>query len=201
MGGGGRLNTLARGVSGKNIPAGSISIMGILDEETITTLAENAAAKLWNGFLKFGTVTAGLLGIFIIIKIIKTIFDTIIHGYQIHAVYGCGLHLLGAIWSSLTTLIIHLAKKKQPLTQNGDQPTTTDEGRQPTPAAREFKEAIQELKQISSENLLSKGGRCHVPRRRVYYYLTFNQVYLLFRTLVYYNHLIYNILPIRHCNP
>ncbi|XP_076669653.1 uncharacterized protein LOC143369499 [Andrena cerasifolii] len=151
------LNTLARGISAKNIPAGSISIMGILDEETITTLAENAAAEFWNGFLKFGTVTAGLLGVFIIIKIIKTLFDTIIHGHQIHAVYGCGLHLLGAIWNSLTTLIIHLANKKQPSSQNADQ-LTTDEGRQPTPAAREFKEAIQELKQISSGSLISKGG-------------------------------------------
>lgn len=58
-----------------------------------------------------------MFGIFIIIRVIKIIIDTAIHGYALHMAYGCSLHLLGAIWSSLTHLLLHLAhppaKKKK----------------------------------------------------------------------------------------
>jgi len=46
------------------------------------------------------------------IRIIKLILDTIVHGYALHTVYGWSMYLLGAIWDSLTQLLLHLGKKK-----------------------------------------------------------------------------------------
>jgi len=40
-------------------------------------------------------------------------------------VYGCSLHLLGAIWSSLANLLLHLAREvspKEPKNDNKTQP-------------------------------------------------------------------------------
>ena len=103
------LNTLARGAMGHNIPSGSISMTNLFDERSLERIAESAGTRLWQGFITFGSASAGVIAIFLIIKLIKLIVDTIIHGYALHSVYGWSLHLFGAIWSSVTQLLLHLA--------------------------------------------------------------------------------------------
>jgi hypothetical protein len=49
------LNTIARGVTGKTILPGTVNILGIMDEDTLTTIAKNTESKLRNGFMDFGT--------------------------------------------------------------------------------------------------------------------------------------------------
>lgn len=103
------LNTLARGAMGQDIPPGSVSMLNLLDEKSLEKIAESAGARLWQGFITFGSASAGVLAIFILIRLIKLIVDTIIRGYALHSAYGWSLHLLGAIWSSVAHLLLHLA--------------------------------------------------------------------------------------------
>lgn len=107
------LNHLARGSAGYQVPTGSISLRGLLDENTLNHIADNAAHRLWNGFLQFGTASAGLIGIFLVARLIKLAVDTCIHGYALHSLYGWSLYLLGALWSSITSLLVTLAHKKE----------------------------------------------------------------------------------------
>ena len=48
----------------------------------------------------------------IIIRGIKVIADAIVHGYALHRVFGWSIHLLGALWDSVTNLLFHLGKPK-----------------------------------------------------------------------------------------
>jgi len=88
-----------------------------------TRLLESGFSKR---FVIFGSAIVGVFGIFIVIRVIKLVIDTIIHGYALHTLYGCSLHLFEAIWSSLTHLLLHLArgptnkKNKRNSTDNGD---------------------------------------------------------------------------------
>jgi len=59
-----------------------------LDEQAIDRIAERADHRLWERFVTFGSASAGVLAIFVIIKVIKLIIDTIIHGYALHSIYG-----------------------------------------------------------------------------------------------------------------
>jgi len=104
------LNTIARGAMGQDLPPGSVSMMNLFDDQTLEKIAESAGARLWRGFMTFGSASAGVLAIFILIRLIKLIVDTIIHGYALHSVYGWSLHLIGAVWSSVTHLLLHLAR-------------------------------------------------------------------------------------------
>ncbi|XP_050456773.1 uncharacterized protein LOC126854258 [Cataglyphis hispanica] len=107
------LNTIARGLTGHSIDTNVVSMYNLLDEASLNKIAENAASRVWNGFVTFGSATAGIFGILVVIikiRIIKIIVDTAIHGYALHTAYGWSLHLLGAIWSSLTHLLLHLAR-------------------------------------------------------------------------------------------
>ncbi|XP_076298672.1 uncharacterized protein LOC143217882 [Lasioglossum baleicum] len=154
------LNSVARSMTGKNIPANSISIMGMMNEETLNEIAESAARKFWNGFITFGSFSAGVLAVFIIFKFIKTILDTIIHGYQLHSIYGCGLTLCGAAWSSLTHLLIRRAderRNKTPAADESSDDLRDTRSRADRPGTSEFNKVAEQLKQISFGNLLSKG--------------------------------------------
>lgn len=104
------LNTIAHGAMGGNVPPGTVSLSNLLDEQTLDRIAEGAGRKLWRGFISFGSASAGVLAIFVIARAIKLIIDTIIHGYALHSIYGWSIHLLGAVWSSVTNLLIHLGR-------------------------------------------------------------------------------------------
>ncbi|KMQ87336.1 hypothetical protein RF55_13410 [Lasius niger] len=89
------------------------SISNLLDINTIERIAISTWERFWNKFLLFGNFSAGLIGIYLGIRIIKLILDTIVHGYALHTVYGWSLYLLGAIWDSLTNLLLHLRARHQ----------------------------------------------------------------------------------------
>ena len=46
-----------------------------------------------------------------ILHLIKAIIGIIIQGCTLHAVYGWSIHLLGALWSSVTYLLIQIARR------------------------------------------------------------------------------------------
>lgn len=104
------LNTIARGMNGLSFNDQSGSISNLLDEIALKKIASTAWEKTWGTFLKFSSVSAGIIGILMILRGIKLIIDTIIHGYALHTVYGWSLYLIGAFWDSVTYLLLHLSK-------------------------------------------------------------------------------------------
>lgn len=126
------LNSIARGLTGYASGPHTLTMQNLLDEESINKIAQNAASRIWGGFVTFGSATAGVIGILMIIRLIKLIIDTVIHGYALHTVYGCSLHLLGALWSSITHLLLHLAHGPPRRNQNGPaDPASTNEEAKP----------------------------------------------------------------------
>jgi len=102
------LNAIARGAMGQTIPTGSLSMLNLLDEDSLNRIAENAGQRIWKALITFGSASAGILALFVILRIVKLVIDTIIHGYALHSIYGWSIHLLGAVWSSVTSLLLHL---------------------------------------------------------------------------------------------
>ncbi|XP_076479609.1 uncharacterized protein LOC117165189 [Bombus vancouverensis nearcticus] len=155
------LNTLARGAIGKTIVPGTVNILGMMDENTLTTIVKNTVSSLWIGFMEFGTVSAAIFGILVIFKLIQTIIDIAIHGYQLRETYGCGIALLGAICGSVIHLLLYLKRKR-----NIDDQTAQPQGisitpvvtQQPTPSTSALSELRDTISQISKGNLNSKGG-------------------------------------------
>lgn len=146
------LKTIARGAMGGEIPADSISMMNLLDEDSVNRIAESASRRAWKGFVTFGSASAGVLAIFIIIRVTKLIIDTLIHGYALHTVYGWSLHLIGAVWSSVTHLLLHLGKDDN--RTRGQQPPTLEESplnSHPTPEDRQPGHVHPNERQTTSE--------------------------------------------------
>jgi len=108
--------TIARGAIKQCVPEGSISLNNLLDEKSLDKITESARIRLSKRFVTFGSASAGVLVVFIIVQLIKLIIDAIIYGYALHSIYGCGIHLLGTIWSSAS----HLFLSKSIKTGQGD---------------------------------------------------------------------------------
>ncbi|EFN68983.1 hypothetical protein EAG_15362 [Camponotus floridanus] len=109
-----------------------------------------------------------------IMKFMKLIIDTIIHGYALHSIYGWSLHLLGAFWNSVANLLLHKGTRRYntrsndrtrqspfalPTTEEDDpRPLTRNQGLHPcstSEATRNYKELRklleEDMKTISSE--------------------------------------------------
>ncbi|XP_015596324.1 uncharacterized protein LOC107268248 [Cephus cinctus] len=106
------LSNVARGVTGQTMEKQGMSISYLLDEETINTIVKDTWKKTWGWFTGFGTFSAGLLGIWMIVKFLKFVVDTILHGIALHTIHGWSLWLIGAIWDSLTSFLLHLGQRR-----------------------------------------------------------------------------------------
>lgn len=125
------LNNIAQGAMGGKVKPGTISMINLLDEASLERIAESTGARMWKGFVSFGSASAGVFAIFLIARVIKLCIDTIIHGYALHTVYGWSLHLLGAIWTSVTNLLLHTGSRRNQKTRGAD--TEMEEGRPLSP--------------------------------------------------------------------
>lgn len=116
------LDTIARGSIGETINTDGISFAQLIDDSSIEKIAQRATTKLWSWFTGFGTVSAGMIGVFITMKAIKFTVDTLIHGYALHRAFGWGVWLLGAFWDSVSNFLLHF-KPKKPETTEDKHPT------------------------------------------------------------------------------
>lgn len=154
------LNTLARGVTGHSYPPNSISLSNLLDEEALTKIAEGTMSRIWSSFIEFGSISAGIITIVIILRLIKAIVDAFIHGYELHSAYGCGIHLIGALWTSITHLLMHNALTKSQQASDAEQGKATTNiedrsmpARSITPQLNELRDKLDRIEQISEINL------------------------------------------------
>ena len=125
------LNVLAREMSRIPLSETDDSIINLFDERALEKLAESTWNKTWNKFMVFGTASAGVIGLLLILQVVKMCIDTFIRGYTLHRIYGCSIHLVGAIFASITALIVHLGTRDEREEQQRHEemrmiPSTTD---------------------------------------------------------------------------
>ncbi|XP_046587861.1 uncharacterized protein LOC124293010 [Neodiprion lecontei] len=105
------LNTIAREATGQISADHGLSVNSLIDKEAIKRSLEEAWGTVYNFFNTVGTFSATLLGAWITFREIKFLIDTLVHGYALHLVYGWSMWLIGAIWDSVTNLLLHLSKR------------------------------------------------------------------------------------------
>lgn len=104
------LDQVARGVTGEDVSRDKLNILNLMNDDTLTKFTDNAVNKLWGKFVNFGSVSAGVIMIGIILGIIKYVLNAIIHGYVLYRIYGFGARILGALWRTIANLLIHLGQ-------------------------------------------------------------------------------------------
>nr|QQP18724.1 putative glycoprotein [Soybean thrips chu-like virus 2] len=156
-------NILMRGVDGQSINADSISMGYLMDEHAIKKAAKGALEYTWGRFLCFGQLMSGLLGLYMIGRIIKFIIDTVIHGITLHGLYGCSIYLIGAVWDSVTTLLIHLKNlqyQPQERAPHDEPPSAPLVPQAPTPSDR-----TEDISTVQNHDYTKWNLYPHIPDR------------------------------------
>ena len=105
------LNDLAREMRRYLISNNEGALLKSLNDGAVENIIESIWSKMWTRFITFGTFSAGIIAVIMLIQFFKTLIDIIIQAYALNSVYGWPIHLLGAIWSSVTNLLLHVAKQ------------------------------------------------------------------------------------------
>ena len=108
------LNDFAREMNGLTTTDNEGILLKLLNEDAVSKIIESTWDRTWKRFLTFGTASAGLIGIIIIIKGIKIVADVLVRGYTLHSVFGWSYRLLGAMWSSVAHLLLFLSQGPPP---------------------------------------------------------------------------------------
>lgn len=107
------LHTIAREASGQESLTQGIYVNSLIDENAIKATLSKAWGKIFGFFNIVGTFSVTIFGAWAILRRIKFIIDTLVHGYALHTVYGWSLWLIGAVWDSVTNLLLHLQKQSE----------------------------------------------------------------------------------------
>jgi hypothetical protein len=116
------LSHLALSYSGKSKPSREFSVTQLFNQEAMHEIAESAWSLMYSKLIAFGSLSAACISLLMIIKLIKFIIDTVIHGYALHSIFGWSFYLLAGVWDSMTHLFLHLAR--QPREENNATQTT-----------------------------------------------------------------------------
>ena len=88
-----------REMTGKSTVNQGGSLLNLFNQEEIEQLAESAWLRLWQKFISFGTVSAGVIAVLMILQLLKMFIDAIIRCYTLHSIFGWSVHLLGACFA------------------------------------------------------------------------------------------------------
>lgn len=116
-------NVIVRGFEGAIVNRQGMSMANLLDEDALKKMSDSVIHKIWGWLSVFGNITSGVIGLFMILKLFKFLIDTVIHGKAIYDLYGLSLFLVGSIWDSVTTYILHRRHYKTETAKTKETPT------------------------------------------------------------------------------
>ena len=105
------LNDVAREIHGHTTGDHDGTLMKLMNEDTMEKIVQSTWERLWEKFMTFGTASAGLTAILLILQVIKMAIEVIINAFLLHRIFRWSIHMFGAILGSLTQCLIVISKK------------------------------------------------------------------------------------------
>ncbi|AIY60601.1 hypothetical protein [Dendrolimus punctatus cypovirus 22] len=102
------------------------ALSSLVTEERLKSTFEHFVSDSWQRFLTFGSIFSGIFGIMLIFKLIKLLFDTVIHSRGLYEVYGCGWQMMASIWDAATTYLLSPVRVSQHQTRHFRNDETQD---------------------------------------------------------------------------
>lgn len=106
-------NILARRIIGMETSDQGFSTLGIFNPEEVRQLAHTTMKQIWGWFTDLGMFMSGMIGFYVIFRIIKYIIGVVINGLHIYQTVGRGFALLACFWNTLTMWVVHKHSREQ----------------------------------------------------------------------------------------
>lgn len=103
------LNTIARQMAGVS-DIQSQGIENMFTEQTLWNLFIKGIYGFWEYLKEGGSVSSVLILLIIIWQFLKITIDTLLRGLMLHRIYGFSIHILGALFNSVTQFFLSLQR-------------------------------------------------------------------------------------------
>lgn len=91
-----------------------LHMKSLIDEEMFESLYRKTIDRVWGWFNWVGEFSTTVLGIYVVVRILKFLLDTIVHGHILYNAFGFSFQLLGAMMQSALVLLICCSIEKRP---------------------------------------------------------------------------------------
>ena len=99
------LNDVARSINMEPIRDGK-GLQNLISENVLESVLMKKWHLIWSSALTFGQFSSGVVVIMMLAGVLKLGIEAIIRGYALHHVFGISIKLLGALFGSLTHLLV-----------------------------------------------------------------------------------------------
>ncbi|KAL7286444.1 hypothetical protein TKK_0019392 [Trichogramma kaykai] len=107
----GLLNDVAKEVKTNTSPQSGGVLGNLLNDNAVEKWFSSFWSKLWIKFTTFGSFCSALISMMIFIQVIKFVIETVLNGIALHRIYGFSIHLLAAMWNSVTHFLVALYER------------------------------------------------------------------------------------------
>ncbi|QMP82300.1 glycoprotein [dermapteran chu-related virus 142] len=95
-------NILGGKSTGQNLDSQDITLQSFITSSFVDQIEKTAAERFWGWYSTLITHASGLVGIFLIVKMVLWIIAFCLNCHALYGAFGFGYELLGALWSVVT---------------------------------------------------------------------------------------------------
>jgi len=96
-----------------NSPNDQFDPLNVFGPKEMARIADTTLRRVYGWLSDFGVLSSGVIGIIFCIQLVKYFCSVGLRVFHLRRELGCGLWLLGAIWSSLSYCLLHNHIKRQ----------------------------------------------------------------------------------------
>ena len=100
-------NIIAMRIAGHNVTLQGYNTAYLFSPEQFQKLAESFFGKIWTLVSDFGIFSSGIIGAYLLLRVLKYLFCIILNAIAIFQTIGPHPYLLASVWTTLTNLILH----------------------------------------------------------------------------------------------
>lgn len=133
-------NYITRRVAGLEAGNQGFATLNIFDPAEMKELAQSTFRQLWGWFSDVGVFMSGLIGFYMIFRVLKYGISVVINGLHLYQTIGCGIALMASLWNTLTFWVVQRQQKRSTESQDDkEEAVTTVEVSQPQGTATTLK--------------------------------------------------------------
>ena len=100
-------NIIARKMSGLDTDGLGYSTVNLFNAGEMKKLVHSTIQQMWGWFSELGVFMSGLIGFYVVLRLVKYTLGVLLNGFAIYKAAGCGISILASIWNTLTLIVLH----------------------------------------------------------------------------------------------
>lgn len=99
-------STITNKVTGSSHSNNGFKLSNLIESAQMEVAIDSYFSKITGFFGLFGTSISAIIGLYATFRIVKYVFDTVIHAKSLYKIYGVSPAMLAMFWDSLTTHLV-----------------------------------------------------------------------------------------------